>query len=117
MYASITNSCGEIMVDNDVLASIAGEAAMACYGVVGMATRNTADGLASLLKKSSAKKGIKVTSNEDGLVVGIHVIIQYGANIKTICDSIIERVKYDIENLTGFKVKSVSVNVESVRVS
>ncbi len=117
MYASIENSCGTILVSNDVLCTIAGEAAMGCYGVVGMATRNKTDGIASLLKKSSAKKGIKVESLEDGLVVNIHVIVEYGVNIKTISDSIIERVRYEIENITGFKVKTVSVNVESVRVS
>ena len=117
MYASIENSCGTITVSNDVLSSLTGEAAMACYGVVGMATRNKADGFASLLKKSSAKKGIMVLSEEDGLVIELHVIVQYGVNIKTISDSIIERVRYDIENMSGFKVKAVNVNVESVRVS
>jgi len=117
MYASIVNSCGTIMVSNDVLSTIAGEAAMGCYGVVGMATRNKTDGIASLLKKSSAKKGIKVQSEEDGLIIDLHVIVQYGVNIKTISDSIIERVRYDIENITGFKAKTVTVNVESVRVS
>ena len=116
MNAKIENNNGLITISNDVIATIAGDSATRCYGVVGMAVRNKADGIASLLKKDAMSKGIKVTVDEDGLVIDVHVIVGYGINIKTTSESIIESVKYNVESVTGFSVKQVNVNVESVRV-
>ena len=116
MNAKIENNNGIITISNDVIATVAGDAATRCYGVVGMAVRNKADGIASLLKKDAISKGIKVIIEEDGLIIDVHVIVGYGINIKTTSESIIESVKYNVESVTGFAVKQVNVNVESVRV-
>ena len=116
MNAKIENGNGMITISSDVIATIAGDAATRCYGVVGMAVRNKADGIASLLKKDVMSKGIKVIVEDDGLIVDVHVIVGYGINIKTTSESIIESVKYNVESITGFEVKQVNVNVESVRV-
>ena len=116
MNAKIENGNGMITISNEVIATIAGDAATRCYGVVGMAVRNKADGIASLLKRDAMSKGIKVTIDEDGLAIDVHVIVGYGINIKTTSESIIESVKYNVESVTGFVVKQVNVNFESVRV-
>ena len=116
MLATIVNGYGAITISNNVIACLAGDAAMRCYGVVGMAAKNTKDGFVSLLVKDNATKGIKVDVKDEGLYITMHVILEYGVNIKTTSSSIIEGVKYQIENLTGFTVKEISVNVESVRV-
>lgn len=116
MNAKVENKNGLITISSEVIATIAGDAATRCYGVVGMAVRNKADGFASLLKRDAMSKGIKVTVEEDGLVIDVHVIVGYGINIKTTSESIIEGVKYNVESTTGFSVKQVNVNVESVRV-
>ena len=116
MNAKIENGNGLITISSDVIATIAGDAATRCYGVVGMAVRSKADGIASLLKKDAMSKGIKVIVEDDGLIVDVHVIVGYGINIKTTSESIIESVKYNVESITGFEVKRVNVNVESVRV-
>ena len=116
MSTKIENSNGVITISNDVIATVAGDAATRCYGVVGMAVRNKADGIASLLKRDVMSKGIKVNEEEDGLIIDVHVIVGYGINIRTTSESIIESVKYNVESITGFDVKQVNVNVESVRV-
>lgn len=116
MNAKIENNNGIITISNDVIANIAGEAATRCYGVVGMAVRSKVDGIASLLKKDAMSKGIKVTVENDEIIVDVHVIVGYGINIKTTSESIIESVKYNVESVTGFAVKEVNVHVESVRV-
>lgn len=116
MNAKIENNNGIITISNDVIANIAGDAATKCYGVVGMAVRSRVDGIASLLKRDAMSKGIKVVTDEDELIIDVHVIVGYGINIKTTSESIIESVKYNVENVTGFTVREVNVHVESVRV-
>ena len=116
MNAQIENNNGIITISNDVIATIAGDAATRWYGVVGMALRSKTDGIASLLKKDAMSKGIKVTTEEDGIVIDVHVIVGYGINIRTTSESIIENVKYNVESVTTFNVKHVNVYIESVKV-
>ena len=116
MAILINSEYGEITVDNGVIASIAGSVANKCYGVVGMASRSKKDGLVSLLKPDNMTKGIKVTVEDSGIVINMHIVVEYGLNINVICNSIINNVKYKIESNTGLKVTNVEVIVESVRV-
>ncbi|NLB81855.1 MAG: Asp23/Gls24 family envelope stress response protein, partial [Clostridiaceae bacterium] len=76
MNAKIVNSNGVIAISTDVIALIAGDAAMRCYGVVGMAVRGTADGIVNLVKRASASKGIKILVDEGGLSIDIHVVVE-----------------------------------------
>jgi|LSQX01.1.fsa_nt_gb uncharacterized alkaline shock family protein YloU len=116
MGARIENEKGELFIPTDVLVNLVGAATTKCYGVVGMAARNTKDGLVNLLKKDAYNRGVKVKIEEDLISIQIHIIVEYGVNISTICDNIIKNVRYSIENMTGFKVKNIEVNVESIRV-
>lgn len=116
MNAKIENNNGAITISTDVLATLAGDAAMRCYGVVGMATKGKSDGWIALIKKDNYGKGIKILVDEGGITADIHVIVEYGVNIKITSNSIMERVQYQLESFTGFVVKQVNVFVESVRV-
>ena len=116
MAIKTENDNGAIVVSENVIARIAGVATSTCYGVVGMAFKNTTDSIASLLKWDSITKGIKVNTEDEKINIDLHIIVEYGVNIKVICESIISNVKYAVESATGFKVGKVSVNVEGVRV-
>ena len=106
----------EVSVNNAVIAEIAGAVAAKCYGVVGMAWRNKKDGIVSLLMPDTVTKGINITVQDDGVVIEMNIIVEYGININTICKSIVNNVRYSIENSVGIKVKQVNVRVEGVRV-
>ncbi len=116
MAAEIKNDRGMIQISNTVIAKLAGHAATQCYGVVGMATRSSKDGLARLLKKESMDRGIKVKVNENVIDITLYVIMEYGVNIGTVGGIIKENVKYQVEESTGLEVGCVTVNVESIRV-
>ena len=114
MAAEIKNENGLIRISNAVIAKIAGDAATKCYGVVGMAMRTGKDGLARLLKKENLDKGIKIKLEDDKVDITLFVIMEYGVNIGTVGDIIKSNVKYQVEEATGLKVSSVTVNVESI---
>ncbi len=116
MAAEIKNERGLVEISNTVIAKLAGYAASQCYGVVGMATRSSKDGIARLLKKESMDRGIKVRINENILHITLYVIMEYGVNISTVGEIIRNNVKYQVEETTGLEVGSVTVNVESIRV-
>ncbi len=116
MAGGIRNQYGEIVIGNEVIARIAGRAAMECYGVVGMAAKNVKDGIARLLKKESLTKGIRLTAENNELSIDLHVIMLYGTSIYAICNSLIDTVKYKVEKYTGLTVKAVNVFVDGLRV-
>lgn len=116
MAIMINSDLGEVYIDNNVIASIAGAVATKCYGVVGMAAKSKKDGIVSLLKLENISRGITVSTEDSGIVINMGIIVEYGVNINAICDSIINNVKYKLEHNTGLKVNRINVQVESVRV-
>lgn len=89
---------------------------MECYGVVGMVSKNATEGLWELMRIENLSKGVKLKFNEDKLVIELYVMVEYGTKISVIANNIIQKVRYSVENFTGLKVSSVTVNVQAVRV-
>lgn len=108
---------GQITVDSAVYTNIAGFAATNCFGVKGMAVRSMTDGLVHLLRREAMSKGVKVTYNDDHTVsIELHIVVENGVNIATVCRSIMSEVKYVVNLNTGVTVKAVNVCVDSVTV-
>ncbi|WP_317853650.1 Asp23/Gls24 family envelope stress response protein [Chakrabartyella piscis] len=116
MAARLINEHGTISISQEVVARIAGFAAMECYGIVGMAAKNVKDGLVQLLKIESLTKGIKMRVNENQVSMDLHIIVEYGTNISAIADNIISTVKYSVMEYTGLEVQEVNIFVDGVRV-
>ncbi|WP_303860092.1 Asp23/Gls24 family envelope stress response protein [Alkalibaculum bacchi] len=116
MIAKIYNEHGCINISESVIATIAGMAAMECYGLVGMASKRTTDGFVELLKKENLRKGVKITQTDNKLIIDLYVIIEYGVKISVVAENIIDKVKYYVEKQTGIKIDKINVIVESVRV-
>lgn len=111
----ITTELGKLILSEDAIATIAGAAAVECYGVVGMAGRKMTDGLSELLGRENLSKGVSVTLDGDDVYIDLFVIVGYGVRISEVGRMIIDKVRYTVENTTGLRVKKVTVNVESVR--
>ena len=116
MSAEIKNERGTISISNTVIAKLAGYTATQCYGVVGMCSKSSKDGIAGLLKKENIDKGIKVKTENNLIEIVLYIVVEYGLNISSIGETIRSHVKYNVEKFTGMEVKTVQVNVESVRV-
>ena len=116
MQSKIKNEHGTIGIENEVIARIAGLAAMECYGVVGMAAKSIRDGLVHLLKIESLSKGVNIVTQENGnLVIDLHIIVEYGTNLVAIAQSLKENVRYKLEESVGLTVRDVNVFIDGVR--
>ena len=94
---------------------ITGAAATNCFGVKGMAYRSMTDGLVHLLRPEAMSKGVKVTYNDDNTVsIELHIMVDAGVNIATVCRAIMSEVKYVVTCNTGVEVRDVNVCVDSV---
>jgi len=107
---------GSISISYHAIASIAYQAAIESYGVVGLADANIAVGVSRLLSKNR-HAGVLVNVEDEKLVLDIFVIIEYGTRISSVTNSIANAVKYKVENLTKIPVFEVNVHVRGLRVS
>lgn len=116
MPAEKKNEYGVIDIDDNVIATIAGLSAMESYGIVGMASKNATDGFFELLKWDNLSRGVKIYIENNIITIDLHVILEYGMRIAIVAENIIDKVKFNVENLTGLKVKKVNVYVQGIRV-
>ena len=117
MAARSQTEFGNILIDNEVIARVAGLAAIECYGVVGMASINVKDGIVQLLLGDSLTKGIRVEVDpEGGVTLEFHIIVEYGTKISAIADNLISTVRYRVSDMLGIEVSHVDIFVEGVRV-
>ena len=112
-----SNENGNINYSEEVLAKIVGLSTMECYGVVGMVSKNATEGLWELMGIENLSKGVKIQlTDENKLQVELFIMVEYGTKISVIANNIIQKVRYSVENYTGLKVSSITVNVQAVRV-
>ena len=104
-----------IKIADDVVATIAGKAAIEVSGVYSM-SGGFAGGISEVFGKKNYTKGIKVDNSEKGLKIDVNIIVEYGARIPDVAYEIQNRVKKSIENMTGLNVEEVNVHVQGVNI-
>ena len=107
---------GEIKIADEVVAIIAGLAAMEVEGVASMAGNATRE-LISKLGMKSLSKGVKVDVLDGIVTVSLALNLNYGYSIKDITSKVQEKgKKLAIENMTGLEVADVNIRVAGVEI-
>lgn len=111
----LQNPLGTVDISQEFFSSLVGKVASNCFGVAGMATSNTAQNLRSiLLLKDKPDKGVAVRSESGNLVIDLHIVVLFGVNIAAIVKSIVNKVRYSVEDATGLTVSKVNVYVDGM---
>lgn len=108
---------GKIEVSRKAIASIASEAVLSCYGVVGMSSTTLCDGIAEILQVDSYHRGVEAKLTEDQIVIDLYVVIEYGTRISEVAQNVMECVKFAVEKALGMRVAGVNVHVQGLRIS
>ncbi|WP_288736917.1 Asp23/Gls24 family envelope stress response protein [uncultured Enorma sp.] len=90
---------GSLSVSNDVIADIAGYAAMSCYGVVGMAEQLQGVDSVRILVNERLRKGVLVSTHEDHLEVDLHVVLEDSVNMKSVCANLSSAVTFTLQEI------------------
>ncbi len=111
-----STALGGIHISPAAVAAIAYQATRQSYGVVGLAPKNLAEGLALTITHEPAK-GISVRFDGENIEIDIFVIIEYGTRITSVADSVANTVKYHVEKALGMPVHEINIHVAGLRVS
>ena len=112
-YTIQEEEIGQVQIADEVVAIIAGLAAMEVDGVSSMAGTSTRD-LISKLGKKNLSKGVKVDVLDGVGTVSLSLNLRFGKNIMEVSSRVQEKVKAAIENMTGLSVADVNIKVAGV---
>lgn len=107
---------GNIYISHRAIATIACQTALESYGVVGLAAKNIAEGIAQVLVKDPMM-GVDVHYDGIKVQIDLFIVIEYGTNIKMVASSVADAVKFMVERTTGLPVTNVNVHVRGLRIS
>jgi uncharacterized alkaline shock family protein YloU len=118
MSIELQTKYGRIEISNDVIAAIAGGAAVDCYGIVGMASKNQIkDGISEILRRENFSKGVIVRQENDEVHIDMYIIVSYGTKISEVAHNVQTKVKYTLDQTLGLAVQSINIYVQGVRVT
>lgn len=106
---------GNVNISEEVVSIIASIAASEVKGVADMGN-TLSGGLAELLGKKNLSKGVKVTLSEKSVLLDLSIIAEYGTKIPDVAWKVQEKVKSEVEAMTGLEVKAVNISVDGVNV-
>jgi uncharacterized alkaline shock family protein YloU len=108
---------GKIEISSVAIASIASQAVLESYGVVGMAAKSFKDGLVESLAPGTSHRGVDVQLQDGQIIIDLYVVIEYGTRISEVAHNIMSAVKFRVEKALGTSVTQVNVHVQGLRVS
>lgn len=104
---------GNIRISDDVVATIAGLAALETPGIAAM-SGGLSEGWAKRLSGKNVQKGVSVEVGQVEAAIGLRVIVMYGMPIQEVCRQLQLNVREAVQNMTGLGVVELNVKVEGV---
>ena len=111
-----TTPIGSIHVSPRAIATIAYQAALESYGVVGLAPKNLINNLTNALVKDPTQ-GVEVHYDGEKIIIDMYIVIEYGTRIKSVARSVANTIRYHVEKALGMPVDQVNIHVSGLRIS
>ncbi|WP_017814673.1 MULTISPECIES: Asp23/Gls24 family envelope stress response protein [Paenibacillus] len=113
MTESLQLEMGTIKIADDVVAKVAGMAALETPGIAAM-SGGLSEGFAKRLSGKNVQKGVTVEVGQREAAIDLRIIVLYETPIHEVCRMLQQNVREAVETLTGLKVVEVNVKVEGV---
>ncbi|PKM85746.1 MAG: Asp23/Gls24 family envelope stress response protein [Firmicutes bacterium HGW-Firmicutes-11] len=105
---------GTVKIADDVIAVCVLNATLKTAGVSALSGGLTDSLSRNLLGKEPVYKGIKINQGDDGVVIDISVIVEYGVKIPAVAWDVQENVKNEVEEIIDIPVIAVNIHVAGV---
>lgn len=105
-----------MVISDRAVADIVGWTVLECYGVVGMASPNLRQGVASLLTRDRLHQGIRVKQASEELHLKVYIIVEFGLNVAEVAGNVRSQVAYTVEKMVGRPITTLRIYVQGVRV-
>ena len=106
---------GNILISQEVVASVAALAVREVEGVYGLSMTAGFD-ISEILGKKYLRKGIRVVFQDDEVEISCNLIVKMGAAVMTVAKNVQESIVNEVTSITGCRPACVNVNVCGVAV-
>ena len=113
-YISHGEDLGSISISEEVLAVIAGAAALDVEGVGALGSTLTGDAAAVVNNRKSLAKGIRLAVDGEQVTVDVTILVRYGYVVTDVAKAVQENVFNAVESTSGLNVAAVNVAVTGV---
>lgn len=112
----ITTELGTIGISNRAVESVAENAAATCIGVRGTDAPGLQGKLLSLVGIKQQCLSVSARGMDSGaLQIDLHLAVERGVSIRTICQNLKDQVGYEVEKCTGMPVQEVNLYIDAIR--
>ncbi len=102
---------GNVLISEEVVASIAALAVREIDGVYGLSTTANFD-ISNIIGKKNLRKGIRVVFGENnGIEISCNLIVKIGSTVLEVARNVQEAIVSEVEAMTGTKPARVNINV------
>lgn len=117
MTAENEDKHGYVKISDEVIAICVLNSSLKTEGIHSLSGGLTDSLSKNILGKDPLYKGIKVNQGDDGVVIDITVIVEYGVKIPDVAWNLQENVKKEVEDIIGLSVNAVNIHVTGVHFS
>lgn len=108
---------GEMTIQEQVVAKIAGGAAREVEGVHAMGTGSfveTVTGVATAVAGEDVKKGVRVEVGKKEAAVDLWLTVEYGHNIPKVVQEVRDKIAERVQEMASLKVVEINVQVVDI---
>ena len=109
-YYTLPGDKGNINISEDVIASVAANAARDVDGVASLGRDN-----GEIWGKKPASRGVRVINNGEDVAVELGIVVKRNAAVHKVGTGVQDAVKSALEGVTGAKVSEINVQILGVQ--
>ena len=112
-YISREEELGSVNISEEVLAAIAGAAAIEVEGVSGLGG-GLGNDLAVVVGRKLLSRGVRLSVEDETISVDISVMVKYGYVVPDVAKAVQDAVCGALENTSGLQVRNVNITVAGI---
>ena len=112
-YITCQEQKGSINISEDVIVSLVKGAVSEIDGVSGLSNAAGAE-LAELIGIKTVNKGLKVTFENETIVIDVIINVSYGCSIVAVAKEVQEKILTLVQSTTGIEKAKVNVHVAGI---
>lgn len=114
MPSSDEAALGRVQLAPEVLEVIIGIATTEVEGVA-KTQGNFATGVVEKFGKTVHGKGVKTEWTEEGLIIDVYCVIEYGYSVPVIATEIQKQIRHSVYHMTSLETKEVNVHITGIQ--
>ncbi|WP_188453693.1 Asp23/Gls24 family envelope stress response protein [Virgibacillus oceani] len=114
LNVSDDTSLGKVEIAPEVIEVITGIAASEVEELSSM-RGNFATGVVERFGKKSHGKGVKVELTDNGILIDLYVVLNYGVSIPQVAQKLQTNIRQTLKNMTALEIDEINVHVVGVQ--